>query len=298
MDIQCVLGEGPLWHPLEHKLYWVDIAMGRLFRYDPATHGHEQVYEGDPIGGFTIQADGSLLLFMAQGAIRSWRDGELASITGPDPDQRGFRFNDAIADPRGRVFSGTMAFRKGWSRRLRRIIRNQAETPGCLYRISTDGALTKVVERIGRPNGMGFSPDHTSMYVTDSAAGIVYAYDYDVETGSIRDGRELLRIPAGTGTPDGLTVDAAGGIWSARWNGGCIVRYAPDGTETACVELPARKVTSVTFGGADYADLYITTAGGNNRSVEGPGAGALFRLRPESRGVPEHLSRIARQVGP
>ncbi len=75
-DYKCVTGEGPLWHPDEQRLYWVDIPTGRMFRYNPASDEHEQFYEGEVVGGFTVQEDGSLLLFMAKGAVALWRDGE------------------------------------------------------------------------------------------------------------------------------------------------------------------------------------------------------------------------------
>src|SRR5215831_17419022 len=107
-DHACVVGEGPLWHPDERRLYWVDIGRGRLFRYDPATSGHEMVYEGEAVGGFTVQADGALLLFMARGAVKIWRDGQLTTVIDELPDERTTRFNDVIADPAGRVFCGTM----------------------------------------------------------------------------------------------------------------------------------------------------------------------------------------------
>ena len=74
-DYACVTGEGPLWHPGEKRLYWVDIPTGRLFRYTPSDGTHEQVHEGEQIGGFTIQADGALLFFMAGGAVKIWREG-------------------------------------------------------------------------------------------------------------------------------------------------------------------------------------------------------------------------------
>lgn len=307
MDSRCKLGEGPLWHPLEHKLYWIDITLGQLFRYDPQARAHEQVYRGNLIGGFTLQADGAILLFMAEGAIRSWRQGETSSISEPVSDHRGFRFNEAIADPMGRVFSGTMVLKEskassGRTRLLRRLSRltrkfvsareDKAHTTGGIYRLELDGTLTEILRNVGCPNGMGFSPDHKRIYITDSAARNIHVYHYEVEAGVIRNGRVFAHVPPGEGTPDGLTVDANGGIWSARWNGGCVVHYNSDGSITTRVELPAKKVTSVTFGGDDYDDLYITTAGGQDRAVEGPGAGAVFRVRPEIGGIPESFSRV------
>jgi D-xylono/L-arabinono-1,4-lactonase len=89
-----------------------------------------------------------------------------------------------------------------------------------------------------------------------------------------------------------MTVDAEGYIWSARWDGGCLVRYAPDGTEDLRITFPAKKVSCVIFGGDDYTDMYVTTAGGQNKAEEGSGAGALFRLNLGIKGVPEFRSRI------
>jgi len=108
-DFACLTGEGPLWHPLEQRLYWVDIPAGKLFRWDPAAGQSETCIDGgDPIGGFTVQPDGALLLFMARGAIKLWQGGRLTTVVDEIPEERDSRFNDVIADPAGRVFCGTM----------------------------------------------------------------------------------------------------------------------------------------------------------------------------------------------
>jgi len=279
-DYQCVTGEGPLWHPDEQALYWLDIPQGRMFRYHPASGRHEQVYEGQQVGGATLQADGALLLFMTGGAIRVWRDGELTTLIEGIPDERGSRYNDVIADPEGRAYCGTLP---------------TGERLGRLYRLDLDGRLTVVQEEIGCSNGMGFTPDLRRMYYTDSPKGEIYSFDYDRDTGAIANRRVFVRIPGDEGVPDGMTVDAQGYVWSARWDGGCLVRYAPDGTEDLRISFPAVKVSSITFGGQDYADAYVTTAGGNNRPENGPHAGALFRVCLADRGirgVPEFRSRI------
>ena len=276
-DCQCMIGEGPLWHPTEQLVYWTDIPEGRMFRYDPATGQHEQCYEGEVVGGFTIQADGSLLLFMARGAVKIWRDGKLTTVIAEIPDELGSRFNDVIADPAGRVFCGTMPCE---------------EHTGSLYRLETDGRLTKLLGGIGCSNGMGFTADRRQLYYTDSAKREIYRFDYDVGSGDLTNRWLFVRTPENEGVPDGLTVDTEGGIWSARWDGGVLVRFTPDGKEERRIQFPAKKVSCVTYGGADLADLYVTTAGGNDRSTEGAGAGALFRLRPGIRGLPEFCSRV------
>jgi len=278
-DYQCVTGEGPLWHPGERRVYWVDIPKGRLFRYDPGTGAHEQVYEGDVIGGFTIQADGALLLFMAKGAIKTWRGGQLSTVIEAIPGEEQTRFNDVIADPEGRVFCGTMAI---------------PERAGRLYRMDRDGTLTEVINEVGVSNGMGFTPDRKTMYYTDTRRRDISLFDYDRRSGAISNRRPFVTVPQreGEGSPDGMTVDAQGYVWSARWDGGCLVRYAPDGQEERRVYFRAKKVSSVVFGGEDYQDMYVTTAGGQNKATEGTGAGALFRLRLGIQGVPEFPSRV------
>ena len=278
-DYRCVCGEGPLWHPGEGRLYWVDIPKGRLFRYDPVSGAHEQCLEGDVIGGFTIQADGALLLFMARGAVKIWRNGEWRTVIKEIPDERETRFNDVIAGPAGRVFCGTMP---------------SGDRLGRLYRLDTDGTLTKVLDGIGCSNGMGFTPDRKGMYYTDSPKREIYLFDYDEDTGAITNQRLFVRTPDGEGVPDGMTVDVEGYVWTAKWDGACLVRYAPDGREDRRVRFPTPKVSSVVFGGEDYTDIYVTTAGGDDKEANGPSAGALFRVNLGIQGRPEFPSRIGR----
>ena len=104
----------------------------------------------------------------------------------------------------------------------------------------------------------------------------------------------LLKVPEaeGEGGPDGMTVDADGFVWVAKWDGGCLIRFRPDGTEDQRIAFPAKQVSCPTFGGDDYTDLYVTTAGGHNRAANGPGAGCLYRIRAGFRGVPEFQSRV------
>ncbi|MBZ8178729.1 SMP-30/gluconolactonase/LRE family protein [Oscillatoria salina IIICB1] len=275
-DYQCHNAEVPLWHKREKCLYWTDIPRGRMYRYHPGTKKSEQIYEGSPVGGYTIQDDGALLLLKAGGKILRWDDGKMTLIA-EIPDESESRFNDAIADPQGRVFCGTMP---------------TPERLGRLYRLNTDATLTSVLDGIGCSNGMGFTPNRQQMYYTDSTVGQIYLFDYDAASGNLSNQRVHLTIPKKEGLPDGLTVDAEGFLWSARWNGGHLFRYNTLGEEVLRVPFPAKKVTSLTFGGEDYTDMFITTAGGDNRAEEGAGAGAIFHLNLGIQGVPEFSSRI------
>ncbi|MGH2559538.1 MAG: SMP-30/gluconolactonase/LRE family protein [Thermomicrobiales bacterium] len=276
-DTRCETGEGPLWIPADRKVYWVDIPAGHLFRHDPATDTHERVLETDAIGGVTLQADGSLLLFMARGAVRTWRDGALTTVIEEIPEVRDSRFNDVIADPAGRVFGGTMP--------------TDAHS-GYLYRFERDSSYTKVLDGLGVPNGMGFTPDLSGMYFTDSSARTIYLFDYDQVSGDLTNRRVFVQTPDDGSVPDGMTVDADGYVWSARWDGAALYRYAPDGVEVQRIPFPAKKVSSAVFGGPNHDQLYVTTAGGQDRENEGAGAGALFQFDPGVRGRPEFWSRI------
>ncbi|WP_227356332.1 SMP-30/gluconolactonase/LRE family protein [Haladaptatus salinisoli] len=274
-NTRCRTGEGPLWHPDREIVYWVDIPRGRLFSYDPATGEHELRYEDSVISALTLQADGSLLLFMDRGRILRWDDDSTTPVVDGIPAERDSRFNDVIADPEGRIFCGTMP---------------TDDRLGRLYRLDRDGSIVELDDGYDIPNGMGFTPDGTGLYLTESNARRIYRFEYDATTGDLSDRRVFVETPEHDGVPDGMTVDADGNVWSARWNGHRVVRYAPDGTVIGRIELPVKKVSCPTFGGSNYADLYVTTAGGDD---EGDEAGALFRISEAGSGVPEFRSRIA-----
>jgi D-xylonolactonase len=280
-DYDTKTGEGVVWHPSEEQLYWVDIPAGRLFRYDPATGDHECVHEDDRrIGGLTVQADGDLALFLDEGAIQLWspESGLGETVLAGIPEEAGSRFNDVVAGPEGRVYAGTMA---------------EGSSPGRLYRVEPDGTFDVLVDGVATPNGMGFSPDQTRFYFAETNAATVWVFDYDRATGDLRNRRSFVDTVGGPGKPDGLTVDEAGYVWSARWNGHAVVRHAPDGTVVDRVRLPARKVASVAFGGPEYGTAFVPTAtAGYSRDVEGDGAGALFSFQPDAGGVPEFRSEL------
>ncbi len=260
---KCETTEGPLWNDEEQALYWVDIPAGKLYRHEPGTGETRLVISaGGSVGGYTFQRDGSMLLFGDNGAVRLLRDGALTTLREEIEDEAGARFNDVIADPEGRVFCGTMPHDK---------------RPGRLYRLDHDGELTLLLEDAGLSNGMGFSPELTHFYHTDSDKGTITRFNYDYRTGEISRPTVIATIPAADGVPDGMAVDSVGTIWSAIWDGSNLVRFGPDGTIMEKVWFPARKVSSVTFGGPDYRDAYVTLAGGNDPDNEGGSAGAVYK---------------------
>ena len=277
VEASCHTGEGPLWHPDEQVIYWVDIPIGRLYRHSPSSGQTNTFDMGQAVGGLTLQADGSLLLFMARGAVAIWKDDLLTPVIQAIPGEEDSRFNDVIADPEGRVFAGTMS---------------SPTKPGSLYRIDTDRTVTQVLSGLGTPNGMGFTPDRRGFYHTDTRVGEISIYDYDQGTGNICNRRLFAKAPPDEGRPDGLTVDAEGCVWSARWDGSRLVRYNPQGQMLASIMFPVKKVSCPTFGGPDYKDIFVTTAGGHDRSLNGAAAGSLYTLKSNTSGVPEFRSKI------
>ena len=247
---EAQVGEGPMWDAAEQVLYWTDIATGRLFKYDPAARSNTQIHSGHNVGGFVLNKQGGMVQFIWDGVVLWKSDDEQARIHPESHEGDLLRFNDAIADPGGRVFAGTFF----------------PERPGKLYRFDPDGSVTTVAEGIGCSNGMGFSPDLGTMYYTDAAARIIYRYDYDRGTGAVSNRRELVRVANGDGVPDGMTVDADGFIWSANWFGGCVIRFDPDGREERRLWTGAKQTSSVMFGGADLDELYTHVT---QRAVKG-----------------------------
>jgi D-xylonolactonase len=273
-NYHCVVGENPLWNPDDERLYWVDIDTGRLFRADHRTLEHECFYQGPVIGGFTLQADGALLLFEADRVATLAPSGERrVLLEDVDPDMA--RFNDVIADPEGRVFAGTIG---------------KTTSSGGLYRVDLDGTVTCLLKETGIANGMAFTADARHFYWTDSTARRIYRFPYDRETGLLGERQLFHQATAPNDSPDGLTVDEHDRVFSARWGGFCVLRLGIDGEVAERIALPVERVSSVAFGGPELDTLYVTTA------VGAPGGtgddGTLYRLRIGARGRAEFRSRI------
>jgi len=232
----------------------------------------------DPIGGYTIQEDGSLLLFCEAGEILRWRDGEVTTVIDGMAREHDTRFNDVIADPVGRVFCGTMP---------------SDNHHASLYRLDTDVTLTQVFDDIGQANGMGFTADRSTMFFTDTGFRAIYRLDYDEASGELTNRTPIVRTPKENGVPDGLGVDVSDTIWSARYGGHGLFRYTAEGKLAGKVAMPVKKVTSVTFGGDDYRTAFLTSAGGNDRRGEnGNLAGSLFSIDLGVTGKPAFRSRV------
>ncbi|MEP7049236.1 MAG: SMP-30/gluconolactonase/LRE family protein [Pseudomonadota bacterium] len=279
-NYHCQVGENPLWDEREGRLYWADIESARLFRVDHESGAHECFYQdqqaGARIGGFTFQADGSLLLFEADRIAQLSKSGKHRVLAeGIDLDM--VRFNDVIADPEGRVFAGTIG---------------KTEHSGGLFRIDLDGSITPLWRGTGCANGMGFTPDLRRFYWTCSTTRRIFVADYQRETGALHNRREFYCAPAAEGTPDGMTVDSAGSLWTARWGGSALLRLTADAELAESVSFPVSAVSSAAFGGPNLDVLYVTTAGGKAAGADAAADGTLYRMQVAVPGTVEFRSRI------
>ena len=152
----------------------------------------------------------------------------------------------------------------------------------------TDLVARPALRGVTISNGFAFCPDGTRVYYVDTPTGRVDVFDHDPAAGAdgLHRRRPVIEIPPSAGAPDGITVDQDGGIWVALWGGGAVRRYRPDGMLDAVVELPVSQVTACTFGGPDLGTLYVTTSMQGPAGADRPPAGALFAVRPGTRGLP------------
>lgn len=281
------LGEGPWWDAAAGALWWVDILGRRVHRFRPAAAGDdgdgdgavedEHWDVGEVVGCAVPARSGKVVLGLRHAlALLDPETGGVETLAEVETGRPRNRLNDGRADARGRLWVGSMSADPGG---------------GALYRFDPDGTLHTMETHLTVSNGLGWSPDGGTFYLTDSPAKTIWAYDFDEEAGTIRNRRVFADLTRGGAFPDGLAVDAEGGVWSAQYAGGCVLRLGPGGRETARVEIPVTRPTSCAFGGADLRDLYVTTASagaGEDELDEKPATGDLFRVRAGVAGLPAH----------
>jgi sugar lactone lactonase YvrE len=266
------LGEGPHWDIATQALYWVDIPGQRVHRRD-ADGAHRSWEVGLPVSAVVPSQAGWLCVAAGNGFYALDEESGQVELIADAPGLPHTRLNDGACDREGRFYAGSMD-------------NDEAPGRGALYRLDPDRTVTEIFSGIGLSNGLGWSPDDRLMYYIDSLAYRVDVMDYDPETGAMGERRPFARLGSGETVPDGMTVDAEGGVWVAVWGGGVIQRYDADGTLNGVVRLPAAFVTSCAFGGPDLDQLFITTAAGPGRS-----GGALFTCPAGVKGLPAYRYR-------
>lgn len=284
-DQRDQVGESPVWSVAEQALWWVDIEGRRLHRRDDTRGTVTSWTTPEMTGCIALHAAGGLLAAMETGLfhLRPQADGTLACtrLAAVEHARDGMRFNDGRTDRAGRFWAGTMV----------RDMSLGADA-GALYRHDA-GGLVKVLDGFVTPNGLGFSPDGRTMYVSDSHPDVqqVWAFDLGAD-GTPSNRRVFVDFRPLPGRPDGAAVDADGRYWICANDAGLVHCFMPDGRLARSVEVPVAKPAMCAFGGADLGTLYVTSIRPAAPAAGTPPerhalAGAVFAARPGATGLPE-----------
>jgi D-xylonolactonase len=289
VDDSNLCGEGPLWDPGKQIVYWTDNTGHRFFSYDWRTRHRDVLLENFEVTGAAFNQPGGFVLISNSG-VWLWDQKTPPVLLADHAGDAKLQLNDCIADPRGRLLAGSCFY-------------NPAEKYplGKIFSVQPDGRIEILDEGFQLANGFGFSGDQKTLYFTDSAARIIYAYDYDATAGKASNRRVFVKVDSTAGLPDGLTVDAEDFVWSAEWYGSCITRYDPDGKIERRVPIPAKQTSSLIFGGPEYRDIFVTSAANSEATPIMPSGydpntgyfgGALFHLNLGVQGRPEFVANI------
>lgn len=249
IDVKTTLGEGPLWDVDHQRLYFIDSFEGRVFR---CTAEGAEVQAWDlpgKVGSIAIRRDGSGAICALENGFHAldFATGECTFIHDPEPGKPKNRLNDGKVDRCGRFLAGSMDTA-------------EAGPNGALYRLDPDFSVHRLETGIIVSNGPCWSPDNRIFYFADSWSGEIWAYDYDLEAGAISNRRTFATIDTSRGgAADGSTVDDEGCLWNAQVYDAKLVRYTPAGAVDRIIDMPVKKVTSVTFGGPNLDILYVTS---------------------------------------
>ncbi len=271
VDVKTHLGEGPVWDLEQQRLYWVDSADGRILRC--TAHGAElRAWDvAQKIGSMALRRCGEQAVVALQDGLYNLdlHSGDLELIGNPEPGLPHNRLNDGKVDRQGRFVFGSMDTRE--------------ESPSAsLYRLDPDLSLHTLDTGIIVSNGPCWSPGGETLYFADTWSGEIRAYDYDGATGAVANRRTFAKVDTTAGgAADGCTVDAEGCLWQALVYAGQLVRYSPDGQVDRVIEMPVKKVTSLTFGGPDLDVLFVTSMARPplpRFPADGQQRGALFAI--------------------
>jgi sugar lactone lactonase YvrE len=280
-DARAELAEGPLWDTDRHVLWWVDINAGRVHRFDPATGADGVIDIGRPVGCLALREDGALVVAAPEALLTlNPETGGAEILARFEPGPVAFRCNDGKCDPQGRFW-------------IDRLSLDRTAGASSLVRFGGPG-FDPVLRGLTIPNGLDWSADGKRMYFVDSPRRVISLFDFDETTGAISADRPFARVDASQGlpasaVPDGLAIDEEDCVWVAVWGGGCVLRFAPDGSLLGRIDVPVARVSSCAFGGDDLTDLFITTAWEGATPTElaaEPAAGGIYRARPGVRGRP------------
>lgn len=273
------LAEGPVWH--DGALWWVNIVSGTLNRLDVASRLNTSRATGDFLSAAVPSRDGSWLIAQRNRCSRlDWSSGAITPCASISDFPAGNRLNDGKCDPMGNFWVGSMDLKLTPSR-------------ASLYRLSTRGEVSRVLQNLTLSNGLVWSPSGTTFYHVDSVARRVTAFDCDVDSGKLANARKVVEFQEHEGSPDGMTIDREGNLWIALWGASSVIRVASNtGKVLSRHALPIPQVSACTFGGAGLSTLFITTAWENlslDQRIAQPLAGSIFALETDTQGLAANL---------
>lgn len=270
-DVITHHGEGPVWDPDAGVLRCVDMLAGEIVT----------VSENGPVGRFAVgspvaaawrpRSGGGQVVAVERGFRLVDADGTLGPVTEVFDDPS-VRMNEGGCDPQGRFYCGSMAY-------------DQRPGGAAMWRLDPDGSTTKVLDDLTISNGLVWSLDGARAYYVDTATGRVDTLTFDA-AGAVTHREPLFEVPVEGGGPDGMTIDAEGGLWVALFGGHAVHRFTVDGTLNEVVEVGPAQVTACTFGGPGYERLYITTSRDGLGDAAEADAGAVFVATPGITGLP------------
>ncbi|WP_026354348.1 SMP-30/gluconolactonase/LRE family protein [Massilia niastensis] len=260
-DTPMLVGESPTWHEVESALYWVDINGHTVNRVHPASGKFTSWKMGSEPSALAVDGDNNLVVATRTGLVcLNTTSGAEHLIAEAPYDTGKVRFNDGRVDPAGRFWIGTMY--------------EPRDQPAAEMYVLERGKLRRAwAGGMTNSNGLAWSLDGRTMFHADTTSHRIDCYDFDPATGAHSNGRTLTTFPADKtapgygGRPDGATIDEEGAYWVAMFEGGRVLRIAPNGEILREIALPVRCPTSVAFGGTDLRTLYITSAS-HGRSPE------------------------------
>jgi sugar lactone lactonase YvrE len=294
LDARCGVGESPVWDVARQALWWVDIPGRRLWCWDTATGQARHWDTPEQVGCVALSAEhvghpnGVWVAAMETGVARLVPQGdgtvEQVWLTRVRHPQGGMRFNDGRCDRQGRLLAGTMV-----------ADMSLAAPAGSLYALG-DGSPRVLQTGLITPNGMAFSPDGATMYLSDSHPQVqtVWAFDYDTRTGTPHNQRVFIDFKPLPGRPDGAAVDAEGCYWVCGNDAGLVHRFTPSGRLDRSLAVPVKKPAMCAFGGAGLDTLFVTSIRPGGDLTDQPLAGGVFALRPGVRGLAEPVCAIGR----
>ena len=271
------MGENPIWSTGANRLVWLDILAPALRTFSPDSAEATRIDLPEITGGLA-EATGDRLILLGRHGIFEFdpATGSHALLISPEADKPDNRFNTAAVDAAGNLWAGTVAV-------------NHEAGRGSLYRISPDLRIHKALSRTGLPKNVAWSLDNQTLYYSDGADGVVYAFDFDLGSGSLGNRRVLIEGSRETGIPNGITVDAEGHLWAAMLGGWAVRRFAPDGKPGQSIQLPIPMPTNLCFGGDGLKTLFVTSTYLRvppGYSTSAPLSGNLFAVSVDVPGRP------------